>query len=68
MLVIPYSESFKQEEVVDTLTKRTVLRKYTLQHRHFVYPNQLTLKGNIDTDHRYRGIHKVLVRPARPKL
>ena len=61
VLVIPYSESFEQEEVVDTLTKRTVLRKYTLQHRHFVYPDQLTLKGNIDTDHRYRGIHKVLV-------
>jgi inner membrane protein len=61
VLVIPYSENFEQEEVLDVLTKKTVTRKYTIQHRHYVYPNELTLKGNIDTDHRYRGIHKVLV-------
>lgn len=61
VLVIPYSESFEQEEILDVLTKKSVTRRYTIQHRHYVYPNQLTLKGNIDTDHRYRGIHKVLV-------
>ncbi|MDO8179644.1 MAG: cell envelope integrity protein CreD [Undibacterium sp.] len=61
VLVIPYSETYEQEEVLDSATKRTVLRKYVLQHRHYVYPNQLQLIGNVDTDHRYRGIHKVLV-------
>lgn len=61
VLVIPYSENFEQEEILDVLTKKTVTRKYTIQHRHYVYPNELILKGNIDTDHRYRGIHKVLV-------
>lgn len=61
VLVIPYSETYEQEEVIDSATKRTVLRKYVLQHRHYVYPNELKLIGNVDTDHRYRGIHKVLV-------
>ena len=61
VLVIPYTETYEQEEVIDVPSKKTVLRKYTLQHRQYVYPNELNVKGNIDTDHRYRGIHKVLV-------
>ncbi|MFZ6815103.1 cell envelope integrity protein CreD [Undibacterium sp. Rencai35W] len=60
VLVLPYSETYEEEELVDQLTKKTVTRKYTLQHRHYVYPNELNVNGTIDTDHRYRGIHKVL--------
>ncbi len=61
VLVIPYNEIYEEEEVTDSNTKKTILRQHTLKKRHYVYPNELSVKGTIDTDHRYRGIHKVLV-------
>lgn len=61
VLVLPYSETYEEQEIVDSGSKKTVARRYTLQHKHLVYPNDLKLTGTVDTDHRYRGIHKVLV-------
>ncbi|AZP11888.1 cell envelope integrity protein CreD [Undibacterium parvum] len=61
ILVLPYSETYEEQEIVDSVSKKTVARRYTLQHKHLVYPNDLKLTGTVDTDHRYRGIHKVLV-------
>ena len=40
---------------------RTELLRRTVQRRLLVYPNELQINGNIDTDRRYRGIHQVLV-------
>ncbi len=61
VLVIPYSEHYEEEEVIDASSKRSVKRQRTLSKRLFVFPNQLTMQSTVDTDQRYRGIHKVLV-------
>jgi len=68
VLIIPYSEHFEEEEIVDVGTnasapnnKRSVIRQRVLNKRLFVFPNDLQVLSNVDTDQRYRGIHKVLV-------
>jgi inner membrane protein len=61
VLVIPYSEQYEEEEVIDAASKRSVMRQRVLQKRLFVFPHELTMQSTIDTDQRYRGIHKVLV-------
>ena len=70
ILVIPYTEQY--EERVDvakadgkaqevSVPVRTELLRRTVQRRLLVYPNDLQINGNIDTDRRYRGLHQVLV-------
>jgi inner membrane protein len=59
VLVIPYTESF--EDTRTDAQNKTVLAVQTLQRRLLVFPNDLTINSNVDTDQRYRGIHKVLV-------
>ncbi|HYD62576.1 MAG TPA: cell envelope integrity protein CreD [Noviherbaspirillum sp.] len=62
ILVIPYTEEYEEtEDIGDAKTPktRTVLRK--LNKRLMVFPNDLKIQGSVETDHRYRGIHKVLV-------
>ena len=68
ILVIPYTEQYEERVEVakgdDKEAKsavRTELLRRTVQRRLLVYPNNLLLNGNIDTDRRYRGIHQVLV-------
>ena len=61
ILVIPYSEHYEEEEIIDVASKRSVKRQRVLQKRLFVFPNDLKMQSTIDTDQRYRGIHKVLV-------
>jgi inner membrane protein len=61
VLVIPYSEHYEAEELIDATSKRTVLRPKVINRQLFVFPNELSITASIDTDHRYRGIHKVLV-------
>lgn len=62
LMVIPYTDDYEvEEEVSDGKTKTTKTVKRTLNKRAYVFPNDLHIKGNIDTDHRYRGIHKVLI-------
>lgn len=60
VLVIPYTETW-EEQTVDATTQKTTKHLVSNNHKHYVYPNDLTVKGAIDTDQRYRGIHKVLV-------
>ncbi len=50
VLVIPYTEEYEEQA-----QKRTVSKRF------LVFPNELLIKGSIDTDRRNRGIHKVLV-------
>lgn len=60
IMIIPYTDEF--EETENTLDKppKTRVKPRKLSKRLIIYPNDLSIKGNIDTDHRYRGIHKVL--------
>lgn len=62
LLIIPYTDEYEDQEVIpDTrpVQNRTVQRK--LYKRLIVFPDEVRFKGKVDTDHRYRGIHKVLV-------
>jgi inner membrane protein len=63
VLIIPYSEHYEEEEIVDANAnnKRSVIRQRVLNKRLFVFPNDLQILSNVDNDQRYRGIHKVLV-------
>jgi inner membrane protein len=62
VLVLPYTDEFEEEiEVGDAKTPKTKIVTRSLNKRQYVFPNDLTIKGSIDTDQRYRGIHKVLV-------
>lgn len=62
VLVIPYTDEYEEKEDIGDAKvpqTRTVQRK--LNKRLMLFPNDLRIKGGIETDHRYRGIHKVLV-------
>ncbi|MBI1891560.1 MAG: cell envelope integrity protein CreD [Burkholderiales bacterium] len=61
VLVIPYVEEYEREEAVQGETLKTRIEKHAVPHRLLVYPNDLQISGGIDTDNRYRGIHKVLI-------
>ena len=61
VLVIPYSEQFEEEELVNAATKHTIKRQRNIQKRLYVFPDELKMQSSVDTDQRYRGIHKVLV-------
>lgn len=68
ILVIPYTEQFDERVEVaadkdqkSSVPARTEVQRRTMQRRLLVYPNNLELRGNIETDRRYRGIHQVLV-------
>lgn len=61
VLVIPYTDTFDEEVQVDEKSPKTRRVKRVHDKRLFVFPNDLEIKGSIDTDSRYRGIHKVLV-------
>jgi inner membrane protein len=61
IMVVPYTEEYTEEQLLDPVTGRKGIVKRSIDRRHLVYPNQLQVQGTIDTDNRYRGIHKVLV-------
>ncbi len=62
VLVLPYTDEYEEEvEVGDAKTPKTKIVTRSLNKRQYVFPNDLIIKGSIDTDKRYRGIHKVLV-------
>ena len=68
ILVIPYTEQFDERVEVaadkgqqSSVPARTEVQRRSMQRRLLVYPNNLALRGNIETDRRYRGIHQVLV-------
>lgn len=62
VLVIPYTDEYEEtEEIGDAKTPRTRTVQRKVEKRLMVFPNDLRIKGALETDHRYRGIHKVLV-------
>jgi inner membrane protein len=60
LLVIPYTDEYQEEQPIGETQKIRII-KHSESRRLVVFPNELRIKGNFDTDHRYRGIHKVLV-------
>src|SRR3954469_18347033 len=62
VLVLPYTDEYEDQvvSVVDG-AKKTETKKFLVQRSQLVFPEALNIEGRIDTDHRYRGIHKVLV-------
>lgn len=67
VLVVPYTETWEDESFDATLNK-TVRRQLSANRKHYIYPNEMQVIGNIDTDQRYRGIHKVLVYTGHHKI
>ena len=62
IVAIPYTDEYEeQEDLSDGKSKKTRIVKHSLNKQALVFPNELRINGNIDTDRRYRGIHKVLV-------
>ncbi len=61
ILVIPTTETYEETVLVDAVSQKTKVVKHTVDGRRYVFPNDLSINGRIDTDQRYRGIHKVLV-------
>lgn len=60
LLIVPYTENYQEEEIEEA-SKQKVVRSRKLKRQIFVFPDQLTLNATVDTDQRYRGMHKVLV-------
>jgi inner membrane protein len=61
VLVIPYTDEYQEDPVVDDSSKMVKTIKRTVNKHMLVFPNDLKVNGGVDTDTRYRGIHKVLV-------
>lgn len=62
ILVYPYLDEY-EEQVASTADPAgpTRSQKVALARRLLVFPGDLRINGHIQTDQRYRGIHKVLV-------
>lgn len=67
VLVVPYTESW-EDESFDAALNKTVRRQLSANKKHYIYPNEMKIIGTIDTDQRYRGIHKVLVYTGHHKI
>lgn len=67
VLVVPYTETW-EDESFDASLNKTVRRQLSANKKHYIYPNEMQILGNIDTDQRYRGIHKVLVYTGHHKI
>jgi inner membrane protein len=61
VLVVPYTDTFEEELLPNADKEKKAIVKHSVSRRLLVFPNGLQVKGEIDTDNRYRGIHKVLV-------
>jgi inner membrane protein len=57
VLVVRYNDEFDEQEETRVVTRQ-----------HLVFPRELAINGSIETDRRYRGIHKVLVYSGQHKI
>ncbi len=58
ILIIPYTDEY--QETVESEGKKELVAR-NVQREFLVFPSDYTVKGAVDTDRRYRGIHQVLV-------
>ncbi|QAU35334.1 cell envelope integrity protein CreD [Janthinobacterium sp. 17J80-10] len=68
LLVIPYTDEYDEEQLLEAEPRKTRIVKRVVSKRRLVFPNDLQVKGTVDTDQRYRGIHKVLVYSSQQTL
>jgi inner membrane protein len=61
ILVVPYTDDYEETVTSTDATVPTKVVKHSVQRRHLVFPDQLTINGKIETYRRYRGIHQVLM-------
>lgn len=61
ILVVPYTDTYEEEQLLDAEKQKKTIVKRTADKHFLVFPNAMQVTGDIDTDNRYRGIHKVLV-------
>jgi len=59
VLVMPYDEVYTVEE--KDKDGKPEMKRYRKHSRHLVFPNQLEVQSNLDTERRHRGIHQVLM-------
>jgi inner membrane protein len=65
ILVAPYKEQvIRETEKYEDGKKHTVQKQVTLQKYKYILPEKLVISGNVTTEERYRGIHKVPVYTA----
>jgi len=62
VLVLPYVEEYDERVETDTAAGRKSGTEHrSEERRQFVFPDLLKAAGSMDTDQRYRGLHRVLV-------
>lgn len=62
ILVLPYTEEYEEQvPLVEGRPEKTKTVQHVLNKQALVFPNDMRVNGVIDTDRRYRGIHKILV-------
>jgi inner membrane protein len=62
ILVLPYTEEYEElVPVVEGKPEKTKTVQHLLNKQTLVFPNEMRVNGAIETDRRYRGIHKILV-------
>lgn len=54
VLVLPYDEEYTVQESGEA-------KRYRKRSQHLVFPQQLDVVSNMETERRYRGIHQILV-------
>jgi inner membrane protein len=68
ILAIPYNDSYEEEVPISEKSEKTKIVKRSVDNIYFIFPNDLRIDGAIDTDRRYKGIHKVLVYSGQHKF
>ena len=69
IMVIRYTDEYEEEVAVSDgkeTGKQMVAR--SVEARHLVFPNELAIESQFDTDRRHRGIHQVLVYSGKHKM
>lgn len=61
VLVLRYTDEYEEQVALANDSARTETVTRSVARQHLVFPNDLVINGGIETDRRYRGIHKVLV-------
>ncbi|WP_028101671.1 cell envelope integrity protein CreD [Pseudoduganella violaceinigra] len=59
VLVMPYDEVYTVEE--RDKDGKPEIKRYRKRSQHLVFPNQLEVQSNLETERRHRGIHQVLM-------
>jgi inner membrane protein len=68
ILVIPYTETWEEDQTYGDKQEKIRKVQRSEEKQQLLFPNEMQINGTIDTDRRYRGIHKVLVYSGQHKI